>query len=749
MQVSLWSGPPCPLRLVVRIGMMRIAGESDLAVSEVARQPVLYPQQPYEEAVAAEVWRMLRRRKLLIAASTLAGVLLAALYVVVRSPRYEATARIEVSPAGTNSLGLDERRLPAPADSAIQLQSAVAILRSSTIARGVMKQLRMSEKKDFAGRWVQPAGSAEEDLPPEIREHLLTRFSKALKVEIVPKTDIVSVQFRAKDPELAAAVVNSTVSTYTERNFRSSYDSATQVSIWLMRQMEDLRLKANQAQEKLAELQKTRGLIGGDETDNIVTEKLKGLDEQLTELESDRIIREARYRIAASGNPELIATTVPEPTLQVLRTQQAQLRVDYARLSAKFGNGYPKLTELGNQLTQVEADINRELKNLTLRYKNEYEAAQDAEKMLRARFEEQKLKVYELNQSTAQYAILKREVETTQDLYQTLQLKLRQAGIVAGLASANITVVETGEAPAEPVDPKPGLDLLLGLGTGLGVGLLSALGLEALDSTLRTSEEAERITGLPVLACVPQIPASHLGIEATRIAPREHDLALPLITWSRPHSSAAEAYRSLRTALLLGPARERPKIVVVTSALAGEGKTRTAVNCATVLAQQGRKVLLVDADLRKPALHEIFAIPQDPGLTAAHCEIDRETALAVPIDAIDNLWVLPSGTTPDYPAEMLASQGMANLIDHWRAQYDHVVIDTPPVSQFTDAVVVAAMADATILLARAGTTGGKELLRARDVLQRANASVTGVVLNGTDVRQIKAHGFRFYASARS
>ena len=192
-----------------------------------------------------------------------------------------------------------------------------------------------------------------------------------------------------------------------------------------------------------------------DETDNIVTEKLKQVDEQLTAAESDRIVKEARYRIAASGNPELIASTVPEPTLEVLRSQQAQLRVDYARLSTKFGEGYPKLAELGSEIAQVDGAIQSELNNLSQRYKNEYLAAANTESMLHASFEKQKQKAFDLNQGAAQYAILKHEVEATQDLYETLQLKLKQAGIVAGLASANIAVVEPGQLPSKPVDPRP------------------------------------------------------------------------------------------------------------------------------------------------------------------------------------------------------------------------------------------------------------------------------------------------------
>ena len=701
---------------------------------------------PPDALLLAEVWRMLRKRKVQIGAFILACTLLAVLYVVVRNPRYEATARIEVSPAGTNSMGLDElnSRVLGPSDPTIQLQSAVTILQSKTIALGVMKQLRMAERKDFAGKWVQPRGTNPSELPPEARDQLLRRFQKALTVEIVPKTDIITVQFRAKDPELAADVVNSTVSRYTERSFRSSYDSATQVSNWLSKQMDDLKIKANDAQEKLAELQKQRGLIGGDETDNIVTEKLKGIDEQLTYAEADRVVKEARYRIAASGNPELIASMVPEPTLQVLRSQQAELRVEHARLNTKFGPGYPKLAELGNETTQVESAINAELKNLADRYKNEYLASANAEKMLRAKFEEQKQKAYDLNQGAAQYAILKHEVEATQDLYQTLQLKLRQAGIVAGLASANIAVVEPGQLPSEPVDPRPLLDLPLGLGAGLVLGLFSALGLEALDTTVRSGEEAESVSGLPALASIPQIGPREFGRDWKSLQPAERSAELNLIAFKKPMSQAAESYRSLRTSLLLSANGAPPKVLAITSSLPAEGKTLTAVNCATVLAHQGAKVLLVDTDLRQPSLHHAFGIPQEPGLSGILTGACTECDARITADAIPNLAMLPSGAPMAYPAEMLASARMLELIDRWRSEYDHIVLDTPPVSMFTDAVVLGARSDAVLVVARAGVTSKHVLRHTRDVLLRANVNVAGVVLNGVDLQMQN----RYYRSCR-
>ncbi len=702
-----------------------------------------YPRD--RELLLPELWRALRKQWRVIAGCAAACLLLATLYVTLKSPRYEADAQIEVSPVGTNSMGLDEQaqRMLNPTDPTIQLQSAVTVLESNTIALAVMQQTRLAERQDFAGRWTQPAGADVAALPSEVRDKLLLRFRKNLQVEVVPKTDIIRVAFRSQDPKLSAEVANSIVSSYAERNFRSSYDSASQVSNWLSAQMDDLKLKANQAQEKLAALQKRRGLIGVDETDNIITDKLKDLNEQLTAAESDRITKEARYRIAGSGDPELIASTVPDATLQVLRSQQAQLRVQYAEMSTKFGNGYPKLAELGSEIAQVDSAIKAELKNLGERYKNEYDAAANSEKMLQAKFDEQKQKAYDLNDGAAQYAILKHDVEATQDLYQTLELKLKQAVIAAGLASANIGVVESGRAPYEPVDPRPVLDLALGLGCGLVLGMLSAVGLEVLDTTVRSAEEAESVSELPTLAEIPHVMAERPG----RYLPQPMVLAtkgeLRLMAHHHPQSPAAEAYRCLRTSLLLRSGERPAQALVITSCLPAEGKTLTAVNCAIVLAQQGAKVLLVDADLRQPSLHEVFHLPQDPGLSGILAGVCTEDEATKTSELLSHLNILPAGASCPFPAEMLASPQMAKLLAHWRSRYDHVVLDTPPVSMFTDAVVLGSKADAVLLVARCEITTQYALRHACDLMQRAKLNVMGVVLNGIDKRYTNSYYHRY------
>jgi polysaccharide biosynthesis transport protein len=688
---------------------------------------------PADEALVAEVRRMFRRHLWLIAACTLVCLLLAGCYLLLKSPQFEAVAQIEVRPAGSNSLGLDEMaaKLFSPAEANTELQSAVQVLQSNTIALEVMQQLRMAERGDFAGRWRVDGTIGMESLPPEVRDHLLQRFRKGFGVSVVPKTDIVTVRFKSRNAELSAAVVNAVISTYTERKIRTSYDSAMQVSNWLSGQMDDLRRRASESQEKLAELQRTTGLIGADETSNIVTDKLKQLDEQLTAAQSDRMVKEARYRVATSGNPELLVSAAPDPTLQLLRTQEAELRLQYAQMSTKFGSGYPKLTELTAQVTKVDQAIDVELNKLSDRYKNDYLASANAEKSLRAAFEEQKQKAYELNYGAAQFAILKHEVESSRSLYETLQRKLKEAGISAGLASANIGLVDAAQVPSEPVEPRVPVVLGLGLGAGLLLGTLGAVVLEATDTTIRSGEEAEELCAVPSLATIPRMGhESGLGLHWPHVVENEHEWSV--VAQQQPYSMAAESYRTLRSSLLLGGGSA--KVLVVTSALPSEGKTLTAVNCATVLAQQGAKVLLVDSDLRRSSLHRTLGIRREPGLGDVLNGKCTAGEAAVRVADIPQLSVVSAGTKVTYPAEALASEEMAAALQEWRETYDHVVIDTPPVAMVTDAVVVASQADAVLLVAMASETTRHALRHTRDVLVRANAHIAGVVMNGVDAR---------------
>ena len=691
-------------------------------------RPYYGGSEPVRELLIPEILYVLRRRRLAIVSCALLGLLAAVAFVLIRDPRYEAGAEIEVGPANTNGLGLDELAAKAlnPNDSTMRLQAAVQVLESNSLALAVMDR-GLAQDKVFAGRWQQPRAARCSDWPPEVRDQLLARFHRGLTVDLVPKTDVVAISFRAKSPALAAAVVNAVVEEFRERSLRSSYESANEVSEWLSRQLEDLKAKARQSQEQLTALERTSGLLGQSDTDNIIFGKLKQLDEELTGQESDRIVKEARYRIAASGDPELLATSAPDATLQVLRTEQAGLRLQYAQLSSKFGSGYPKLAEVGEQIANVDAAVDRQLKELTQRYRNDYEAALRSEQMLRAGFEAQKQKAYHLNQDAAQHAILKREVESTQQLYETLQLKLKQAGIAAGLASANIEVIDPAQAPSQPVEPKPLVTTLIGLGAGLVFGCGLAIALESADDAIRSPEEAEQATALPPLGTIPRL--GHAGSAFASWRKRQITAAGRAAMSCEPGSRAAESYRAVCNSLLLACRPEAPKVIAVTSTLPLEGKTMTAVNCAIALAQQGAKVLLVDADLRQPSLHECFGIALTPGLADQLTRPAGQDDFAREVAQWPGLFVLPAGNGNATPSAVMDARKVLPIMERWRAHYDCVVIDTPPASLVSDAVLLAAHSDGVLLVVRSETTSQRALRRTCGALQRANANVLGFVLN--------------------
>jgi capsular exopolysaccharide synthesis family protein len=540
---------------------------------------------------------------------------------------------------------------------------------------------------------------------------------------------VVEIRFRNSDPGLATATANSIIDEYMQRNFHVRVDGTTQVSQWLSRQMDEVRASTTEAQQKLADFQRKNNLLGTDESDNIVTDRLKQLNEQLTEAEADRIVKEGRYRLARSGDPELIASVVPSTTLQVLRTQEADLRAQYAQMSAKFGNGYPKVRELQSQMARLESAIKTEGGNIETRLTNEYDAAAKAEAMIRDEFEQQKGQAYKLNENVAQYAILKHEVESGQQLYDTLQLKLKEAGITSGLASSYVGIVDRAQIPDKPVEPRKALYLALGLGGGLFGGLLLGLALDSFDDTVRTSEELESVTALPELSSIPFLAAlSRKPTKGTGLANLLAPESTPISVRER-NCPGGEAYRALCSGILLSSLDNPPKVLVVTSALPGEGKSTVSCNLATVLAQGGRRVLLVDADLRCSSIDRNLGISKEPGLSNIFKSDLTKCPHDQPFAKLPNLHVITAGFRPAGPMEILASAKMQQLVATWRTEYDHIIVDTPPMLPFADALVLSARADGVILVTRSGVSRRKALIRACEVLTRSGANVLGFVLN--------------------
>lgn len=674
-----------------------------------------------------QFWRVLQKRRWLVLGTLAFVALLVTAISLILPKRYDASARLLLDLDGNDSLGLEQVLMPIGLDLNTKLETQIRIVQSNTIATSVIKQLSLHHNRDFAGRRAVASDQDFDLLDLKTRTRLTEAFHKALTVQLIPKTQIVELRFRSRDPRLSAQVSNAVAATYIEYNFQTKYRATLQTSDWLTKQLDDLKQHAADAQEKLTDYQKKTGILGTDETHNIILDKLEDLNKQLSVAEGERIVKEAKYRIGMTENPELIANLSPDSVLAALCKQRAEIRGSYAQLTAKYGTSYPRVVQLQAELAELDEALQREIKKVGEAVRADYQAALKSEQMLQASFDKQKGEAYKLNQDAIQYAILRRDVESSRDLYDGLLKKLKEAGILAGLKSSSISIVDQASPPVEPVEPNLPLNLALSLMGGILGGVALAFVVENTDNSLCTPQDIETYCQLPSLGVIPSLAGTvrNAGKQLTR-GERQF---VPPVTMEHRNSGSAEAFRALRTSLLLSSPVTPPQVILVTSAMMQEGKTFNAVNLAVVLAQTGQKVLVVDSDMRRPAVHRCLGIPMDSGLSACLAGTESPDNAPKAIEQIPGLHVVTAGHIPPYPSEMLASDAMPQLVQRWREKFRYIVIDTPPVLAVTDAVVCARIADVVVLIARSGQSRRQSLLRTRDVLRKVRANIVGVVVN--------------------
>lgn len=697
-------------------------------------------QPPAEQTVLTpgDVRKILIKRKWLIIAGILAGLIAGAVYILTATPQFEAVARVDIDPGRSTNIGINdliEKKLTGESATSDRIQTEIRIMQSDTVSMAVIKALKLYDKKPFSDIFKDHPYNG--TLTPMQRFLLLSAYTGSLRIMVVPSTDMVEVHFRNPNPQVASQVANSIVDEYMERDLRARFEGTTRVSNWLSGQLGTLKKQVEASQRALAQFQRNKGLVGMDEQgNNLVLDSLRTVNQQLAEAEADRIVKQARYKMAQTRNPELLVSVAPSTVLASLRQQQGTLLVQAAQLQSKYGADWPRVREVRKQLAQVQRDIDREITSLTQRFAEEYHAAVATENLMRARLEATKQEAYRENESAAQFEILKHGAESASDLYDALQTKLKEAGITAGLNSNDIDVIDRASIPARPISPVKRDDMAFGLLGGLLLGIALALLFESLDDTVRTSDDAEAISGLPALAVVPhfQTRTADAGVktEATRAVPAK--VSPDLVSYTDPQSIAAESFRTLRSSVLLSAVDRDLKLLLVTSSFAAEGKSTCVANLAISFARRSARVLLVDTDLRKGTLHIKFRTSNQAGLSTLLSRESGQEAYEQPLPELPNLTVVTRGPLAPNPGEMLASRSMEELLMRWREEYDHVILDTSPILAVSDTLSLAPMVDASLLLVRSGVTRKKALLRTRDQLLRIQARLLGVVVNDVDLR---------------
>jgi capsular exopolysaccharide synthesis family protein len=700
-----------------------------------------------------DIRRVLFARKYLIIVVVALAILISFIYAQTRVPIYEATATAEVDLPRSESLGLSAAVGSLYGeDTTTTVETQAFRLAGRSLIYRAIAELAAENRGPFPDAFRNVQSPSDEDaLPASERARIVNSVATSLSVGIVPKTNAVKVTYRHTNPVVARDLVNKLLNVFIERSIEDRLFGTNQAADMLSAQMNDLKKHAADTQQNLAKFQEEHHLIGADEKDNLTTAGLRIINEQLAEAEADQIIKQARLRLVQSANPELLASVAPTPTLQTLRTQETEAEVELGQLTSKYGPGYPKVHEVQSQLSTLEKAIQSESANITRRAQEEYAASSNTVQALQHRLADQTQKAFKLNESAGQYELLRQDAESTRDLYNALQLKLKESSVSAALGSESISIVDRAVLPDKPVEPHKSRILETGGLAGLILALFLAVGLEALNDTLQTTEDIATFTPFEPLGAVPHFESA--GVTTITSALGKREVSSRLVALSAPESLAAESFRTIRTSIMLTSVDQRSKVIVITSSFMNEGKSTISANLAIGFAQRGARVLLLDTDLRRSHLNLAFRLPASlPGLSNLLSLTDPDDVYITPVEGLPSLTMLPAGPRPPNPGEILSSNRMAELIDQWRKGYDYVIIDTPPILMVSDALGVASRADGTVMIVRAGLTRKKAITRSFELLSRSKIHILGAIINDIDLKienfytySSRGYGYKYYS----
>jgi len=514
-----------------------------------------------------------------------------------------------------------------------------------------------------------------------------------------------------------------------------------------------MKIKVENAEDARLAYERQNQIWTIDEKNDISSQKLADLNKQLTDAQADRINKEAVYQLAQAGNYDAISAVRESPVIQDILKQESTTSAQYTDALNQYGPKFPKVVRLQAQLKDLDQLVGREKTNIANQMEAEYHGSRQRELLLKNALDEQKAQTNQMAEKLVQYSILKREADTNKQLYDGMLQKLKEAGITAGLRSSNIRVVDPALIPGGPSRPNKSRNVMLSILVGLIGGIGLALLREYLDNTVKTPDDIETLARLPSLAVVPALSNSN-GKRTGRFAKL---LKAPvivgkegraeLVSHNMPQSQMSEAFRALRTSLLLSQADHPPQVILMTSALPREGKTTAAVNLAVTLAQLGDKTLLVDADLRKPGINRALSLVdgKHAGLSSYLAGVSSLDLITVLHPAITNLAAIPTGPIPPNPADLLSSRRLTELIAELRTRYKFVVIDSPPIMAATDAVILSVLVDGVLLVVRSGETPKEAFTRTRDLLAGVKCRMLGVVLNAVDASSPDYYySYRYY-----
>ncbi len=687
-----------------------------------------------------EYARVVVKRKWVLVTFAAVLMALAAVYSFTRKPLYRATATLLIDEPGASLLNIQDILNAGAYYRSDYLgtyfNTQLRLLTSRSLAERVSKRLNIAARPEF--RPARPAAGAGD-------ASYAYDILGGLSIAPIPETRLVYVSYVSPHAALSADVVNALVEEFVDFSVETRYEATKQTSEFLTEQVALLREDLKRKEEDLQKYGTEKNLLYLSDNESTVVNNFASVNTALTTAQIERYAKEAAYRELRSLSVDALPESVSNPTIQALKTQYSQVKAEYEEKGKIYRPEYPEMVQLKARLDATRGTLQEEIRKAVDAAESDYRAALKKENSFQGLLDEQRGDVTRMNKNAIFYHTLRTEVENMRTLLSTLVAKQNEIQVssqLGGLRTSNIKVVDRALVPRAPFTPNVRRNLLMALLVGLFGGLGLIFLVESLDNTVKGPEDVEKLAGLPSLGIIPFLTAdggrkksdvygSYRSYGADAAKPEEtlpQVREIELINHLYPKFSIAEDYRTVRTSILFSHADAAPKTIAFTSTLPQEGKTATVSNLAVSFAQLEGRVLLVDADLRKPRLSKIFNLRNASGLSSylagkgSFDEVVQKTS-------IENIWTVPSGPHPPNPAELLNSKRMKDLLAEAKERFNVVLLDTPPVLAVIDPVIVASLADSTVIVVRAGKTTRRPLLRAIEEVRKSKADIIGVVFN--------------------